>query len=535
LLVPFISKPVHIDDAAYVAIAKHIAKDPADYYGLSLNWDGVARPVYEWHASPPFVKFYLAFIGTLFGWKEWVLHTAFLLPAILASAATFLLAKRLCKRPFVALAATLCTPAFIISGTSLMLDTWLLAYFMLAMALWVEGFARGSIRYLFCAAICAGLALWTKYFGIALIPLLTVYALLKSDRPKYWWVLLLVPTAMLIAEQAYSYFTYRHFLFTNVAHVVMDERISDRTVYTWLLIGLSFAGGCTFSVMQLGGVLWNGRLRLLGTLLWLAMSFLLVWLTSRDNVTLTAGFKLPTVSIFVYAVLLLGGSQLFSLTYSELRHRADPESWLLALWIAGTFFFACYVTWSVNVRSLLPLVPAVAMLAARRLDFIEVVNPKKTNRRIVTILSVSAIVSLLIARADMEWAQSQREAAYRYGDFAKSHDGTVYFQGHWGFQHYMHEAGVAQFDAKTTVLQPGDVVICPRNNANVQPIPRDYTAARAHDQFSIAHRMATMSIDLGAGFYSDLWGPLPFALGLKMPPDDYYTYFISKPGKPFQE
>ncbi|MCC6152487.1 MAG: hypothetical protein IT367_01945, partial [Candidatus Hydrogenedentes bacterium] len=115
LLLPFINKPIHIDDAAYIVIAKHITQHPFDYYGVSLNWEGSAAPVYQWHASPPLANFYLAFIGAVFGWQEWVLHTGFLLPAILASLGTFMLARRLCKRPIIAVGATLCTPAFVVS------------------------------------------------------------------------------------------------------------------------------------------------------------------------------------------------------------------------------------------------------------------------------------------------------------------------------------------------------------------------------------------------------------------------------------
>jgi hypothetical protein len=44
-----------------------------------------------------------------------------------------------------------------------------------------------------------------------------------------------------------------------------------------------------------------------------------------------------------------------------------------------------------------------------------------------------------------------------------------------------------------------------------------------------------MSTHLGAGFYSDLWGPLPFSLGEKLPPDTYFIDIVAKPGNPFAE
>ncbi len=534
LLLPFINKAIHIDDAAYVVIAKHIAQHPLDYYGVSLNWEGVTAPVYEWHASPPLANFYLAFIGALFGWKEWILHASFLLPAMLASAGTFMLARRLCKRPIIAVAATCCTPAFVVSGTTLMLDMWLLAFIMLSIACWVEGMQTNKLRWLAIAAICAGLAAWSKYFGIVLIPLLASFALIANKRPTVSLLLLLIPIAMIAAEQIYCYQHYGRSLFVNVSDVVTEDR-PDRPLWLWLMIAFSFCGGCTFSVMQIGAVLWNGRLKVLGASIVVAMSCAFYYLNAHGIRAQTLGFDLPLISFIVYAIFIMGGTQILSLCTTDIRNRREPESWLLAFWVFGTFLFTAFVTWSVNVRSLLPLVPPMAILAARRIDTVSFANPKRANRRIVTSLIISGLVSLGVARSDMTWAQTVRDAATRYAELAKSQPGTTYFQGHWGFQHYMQEAGIAPFDFETTVLKPGDMIVYAQNNANVRPLPDDFVADRRLETVPIKRRMATMSTHLGAGFYSDLWGPLPFSLGAKMPPDTYFIDIVAKPGNPFAE
>ncbi|MCC6797335.1 MAG: glycosyltransferase family 39 protein [Candidatus Hydrogenedentes bacterium] len=532
LLLPFINKPIHIDDAAYIAIAKHITQHPYDYYGVSLNWEGVSAPVYQWHASPPLANIYLACIGALFGWQEWVLHMGFLLPAILASLGTFTLARRLCKRPLIAVAATCCTPAFVVSGTTLMLDMWLLAFILLSIASWIEGMQTHNLRWLAFAALCAGLAAWSKYFGIVLIPLLAGYTLIFNKRPTICLLFLLIPIAMIAVEQVYCYQHYGRSLFGNVSDVVTEDR-PDRPLWLWLMVAFSFCGGSTFSVMQIGAVLWNGRLKVLGASLVAAMSCIFYYLNANGIRAQTLGFDLPLVSLIFYAIFMMGGTQILSLCTTDVRNRRDPESWLLTFWVFGTFLFAAFVTWSVNVRSLLPLVPPMAILAARRIDTITFDNPKRANRRIASSLVLSALVSLGVARSDMTWAQTVRDAATRYAQIAKSHPGATYFQGHWGFQHYMQDAGIAPFDFETTELKPGDMIVYAQNNANVRPLPDDYIAERRSETVAINRRIATMSTELGAGFYSDLWGPLPFALGEKMPPDTYFIDVISKPGKPF--
>lgn len=534
LLLPFINKPIHVDDAAYVVIAKHITQHPLDYYGVSLNWEGVSAPVYQWHASPPLANFYLAFIGAIFGWREWMLHTGFFLPAILASIGTFMLARRLCKRPMIAVAATCCTPAFVVSGTTLMLDMWLLAFIVLSIACWIEGTHTRKFGWLIVAAICAGLAAWSKYFGIVLVPLLAAYTLIHSKRPTASLLLLIVPVSMIAAEQIYCYQHYGRSLFVNVSEVVTEDR-PDRPLWLWLMVAFSFCGGCTFSVMQIGAVLWNVRLKVLGASIVAAMSCAFYYLNAHGLRAHTLGFNLPLVSLIFYAIFMMGGTQLLSLCTTDIRNRRDPESWLLTFWVFGTFLFAAFITWSVNVRSLLPLVPPMAILAARRIDTITFDNPKRANRRIVSSLILSALVSLGVARSDMTWAQTARDAATRYANLAKSHTGATYFQGHWGFQHYMQEAGIPPFDFETTDLKPGDKIVYAQNNANVRPLPDDFIAERRSETVPINRRMATMSTHLGAGFYSDLWGPLPFSLGAKMPPDTYFIDIVAKPGKPFAE
>src|SRR5688500_9265440 len=38
LLVPFLSKPLHMDDPMYVWAAEHILNRPLDPYGFDVNW-----------------------------------------------------------------------------------------------------------------------------------------------------------------------------------------------------------------------------------------------------------------------------------------------------------------------------------------------------------------------------------------------------------------------------------------------------------------------------------------------------------------
>jgi hypothetical protein len=80
-----------------------------------------------------------------------------------------------------------------------------------------------------------------------------------------------------------------------------------------------------------------------------------------------------------------------------------------------------------------------------------------------------------------------------------------------------------------TLLEPGNIIIVPLQNTNVKIPPENYMEkidVLRFDQFRLA---ATMSFTLGAGFYSSVWGPLPYAIG-KTAPEEYLVYRVKTTG-----
>src|SRR5687768_216013 len=122
LLVPFLSKPLHIDDPMYVWAAEHILAQPLDPYGFAVNWGSTLEPMPDAMKNPPLVCYYLAGAMMLLGRSEQALHLAMLLPAVGVILGTYQLAKALGSRPVMAAASTLATPVFLLSATTVMSD-----------------------------------------------------------------------------------------------------------------------------------------------------------------------------------------------------------------------------------------------------------------------------------------------------------------------------------------------------------------------------------------------------------------------------
>jgi hypothetical protein len=225
------------------------------------------------------------------------------------------------------------------------------------------------------------------------------------------------------------------------------------------------------------------------------------------------------------------------LALSELRNWRNCDSIFLGLWILGTYFFAAFANWSLNARSVMPLIPAVGILLARQIE--KLPNFSLSNRKIALMLCLSGALSLWVTQADSEWANSARRAAefvqqqsLHQENLRQENQGqsqNVWFYGHWGFQYYMQLWGARPIDAVSSNMQPGDTVIVPESNAASYPFPASQVVSSSGLlQIKLAQPLSTMRWRIGAGFYSAFYGPLPFAFG-PAPTERYYIFKLKAP------
>jgi hypothetical protein len=90
----------------------------------------------------------------------------------------------------------------------------------------------------------------------------------------------------------------------------------------------------------------------------------------------------------------------------------------------------------------------------------------------------------------------------------------------------MEAIGAKPFDFQHSDKIAGeDIVIIPSNNTNTSFLPEDMVSLSEFLQFDSGRNLATMDSELGAGFYSSMWGPLPFVVG-KVTSEKYYIFVI---------
>lgn len=514
LLVPFLGRAFSMDDPLFLWIAERILSHPLDPYGFNTNWSGYEMPMFRLMQNPPLNSYFIALVAHLAGSTEPILHAAFLLPAIGAAAGTFLIARRFCARPVEATLAAVLTPVFLVCGSAVMCDMMMLAFWVWAVYLWVKGMddRRPGLLALSCALIAV--TALTKYYGMALVPLLIAYSLLARRRPGWWLLNFLIPILALAGYQYWTKSLYGKGLLLDALGVAGSLRSGEGMSVGWKsAIGLAFAGGCIGSAVFHAPLLWSRRALAGGIVCAALLTVLFGSIEIVGSYALTMDGLARWLLTGHMGVFVVAGASLLLLAASDLWARRDADSALLALWLVGSLVFAGMCNWTVNGRALLPMAPVAGILMMRRIE-------RRYSGAAPSFLLpfvLSGLLSFAVAHADYQFANSQRAAAaIIYSDYKG--DGTVWFQGHWGFQYYMEHLGAKHIEYDNIRLEEGDLVVIPVNNTCVTPISQD--SGGMIMEFPGSKWLSTMSNHLGTGFHSDAWGPIPYGFGLTVP--EYY-------------
>jgi hypothetical protein len=519
LLLPFVEKAVHIDDPLFIWTAQRILTHPLDFYGFHLNWYGTAMPMYEVNQNPPLTGYYLAIAGALFGWREATLHLAMMLPAALAGVGVYLLSRHFCRQSMSAALIAIVTPAFLVSSTTLMSDMLLLMFFVWAIVFWLEGLSRRQYRWLIVSGIAIGLAALSKYFGACLIPLLLAHSLTAGKGNRRAVCFLLLPLLLIAAYEYATFHLYGRGLLLDAvryASAVKTDFVPDYGRRAF--VTAAFLGACLAPLLFYAGYLWRRRGWIVGLVIASAGALSYAIVLDRDAAPALA------LQVGLWLAVGIGAMQL---AVSDLLRHKDARALLLFLWTAGTLLFVVFFNHLVNVRVLLPLVPAVAILIVRRIEDAGEVSSRYRRPVPAWPIVPAVVLALCVAYADMSLANASRRAAAEV-PVDRASPVKTWFGGHWGFQYYMELRGAEAVNTAVPLFRPGDLVALPRNTTNPIALPEHIVAERSPMEVDILPWLATMQSELGAGFYADVWGPLPFVFA-PVPPEQYQIVVLGVP------
>ncbi len=527
-LLPFVAKPLHVDDPMYVWAARQIAAHPLDPYGFRANWDGRSDPMVRVMQNPPLVPYYQAAAASVLGWSEVGLHLAAMPVAVLAVVGTYLLAGRFCRRPVAAALVLVAAPGFLVPATTLMCEAPLLCLWVWAVYLWVRGSAAttggAAWAWLLAAGTVAAAAPLAKYPGVNLIPLLAAHAVIcPAGRRGNRWpqaVAVLLPVVVLLAYDRATAARYGYglvgdaFGFSRSANGQNPVPAALRAVDALCFLG---GGGLSVAVAAVAGFVRGGRPWTRSAVIVGGIGVMSVAAAATFPAPL--GWASPGPYFAQAGVLAVGGVAVVAACVAGVGSVGDRRGGLfLLVWVAGVVVFATFLNWAVNVRSFLPLLPAACVLAVRATDGAAAVAWPLAFR-VSTAVAAAFAVAVAVAVADERYAVDNRTAAVQLMRRLGPGGRPVWFGGHWGFQYYMERAGGRPLDDDHRDYRPGDWVVLPTDNYGTRPLA-DPIDVVDRAEFGPGSWLTTMSRTMGAGFHFSPGNRLPFVFG-PVPPEAF--------------
>jgi 4-amino-4-deoxy-L-arabinose transferase-like glycosyltransferase len=520
-ILPFSGKAFHVDDPFFIQVARHILDHPLNPYSFDYNWYGYPQPVAPIVYNPPLVSYYMAAIGELFGWSELALHLGFFLFTALSAVGIFRLSGHFTTSPLLATLAAVLTPTFLLSSSTLMLDVPGLACFIWAVHLWIDGLKQDRPRRLLAASLFMCVGVLTKYICLTSVPLLLVYAVFKRKPLRLWAPYLTLPLLVIGGYALVYHELYGSYPFFSAASFSLASKLSNFSLFHDLLVGLAFFGGGLITVLLLTPWCWSNKATSGWALYLLGLMLVIKYLAPVKLISSDTTFSFGQAAEM--AIYVTCGTQLLALTLLDLWRNRNPESLLLALWIGGIFVFASLLSWSVNGRLVLLTAAPAGILLARRLQ--QAPRLREKPALLLWPFLVSALIGTLLNMADYRLAGSAKEAAATVTRQKPDDGNTIWFFGHWGFQHYMESYGAKAVDTTSTTLLLGDRIVVPENNSNVQIPDEVKKHLRLVEELTLpAFPLATtLNLQANAGFYSSVFGPLPFTFA-RSPAERYWVF-----------
>ncbi len=472
-------KPYHIDDTAYLEIARWISSHPLHPMKGMLNWGGIDEPIYK--INQPHLYFYLlSFWGRVFGYSEAAMHAL----QSLAALACILLFHRL-ARVFVGPVALWATamlvlgPAFIVEQ-NLMVDvpllaTWLAFFNPLICDI---GSQYQNRRYGLAALACAA-ALLIKYSSLTLLLILCLSLLLERRKAQAWTTC--IPLAALASWSLFNFLDYGAVHIATRLHGENRDLLwLSREALAWVLAlgaltplgliagvqsrrelvraestiyGAAFVGFAATILSVASGVLsswWSDRL---------------LWVVFVSNGALVALALIPDV-------LSLAHGRLWR---PETARAFGPTIYLL-LWVLGTTAFYVIFSPFIAARHLLLILPALTLLVVAHW------GGSLTRESRIFGLALTVIVSAGLCVSDWRFAEFYKLEAAKLAQ-SLSTAGTVWASGHWGWQWYATQNGFREVDVRSSVLRPGDYFVV-ADDVDHQPlqVPQSMRLVRTDTQ-----------------------------------------------------
>lgn len=448
-----ISKAYHIDDTAYLEIARWIMENPFHPLSGMVNWGHNAEPIFQ--LNQPHLYFYLlAGWARLFGFGEIAMHVLQAIFTALCIFLTYQIVEAVNRRSALWLTAFLTlNPAFVV-GQNLMVDipllaTWLAFFYCLL----YPGTFNGLKEWI-GTGFLAGAACLIKYQSISLIVIMGVFLLWQRQYRRLWTIA--IPLIILALWSWFNCLDYGEIHILNrPVNTITTERVFHFSLAWIICLGAIVPYSAAFfyqsgdqSVILKRSV--NGALFLI-----IAITAVMVLGVSLNWIPEKVSTEYLRLLFFVNgALLILGLIRGTGKRGDNISPLIRSQKVVLLLWlISGAGFIIFFAPFMATRHVLIVLVPLTLLLADS--------FPNLHRGANLTALTLTVLLTIMLGSYDWKWADYYRQKAQQINSELPE-KARVYFSGHWGWQWYAQQNNMIQLESGNPQLQPGDYLVYPK-------------------------------------------------------------------------
>jgi|GEM_PF-6153333 len=518
IVLPFINQAYYIDDFIYLSAAIQYNESGFDSFRGMSDQEGFVVPNYYlthpllW---PWFLSLFIKIFNTT---NEAVLHLLPLVHLIITGISSLIIAKRFSNKPLTATILFLILPAVMLLSHVLMTDLPTAAYFLLAIALHIEGLNKSKNILFLCAGITASISCGISYQALMIIPIILFYNILNKEKKFSAYLTIVIP---FITFAAWFIYTWIEF---GIPHPLVSFQWGD-VVLRSLTAG--FLPKLIANINVLGA-----------TTIFPAVILLVYSLnqTFRKLAIVSLIISLPSVFIFasrysivqkVLFVIYFSAGLLIILRFikfffDSIRTK-EKQNIFLSVWFLA-FYFAIVLLMPIGVaRYLLPSFLPLIILFIK--DAEKIFKHEKLKPALTFSIIITAVWGLLCSISDYHLADIYRNITKEIKSTYS--DRNIWFSSD-SFQWYMKQEGYKPVLYNDNSPAIGDIIVM---STELWPYYVPDVMERAKEinriEFNSAYPIRTMNQASNAGFHDHLQGVLPFTI-TKSKFEIIYIYEIVK-------
>jgi len=524
---PFVNKPFHIDDSAFLEIAQNILIHPLDpFQGKVALVDrdlqifrerGVEPNTFAGMSHPPLVPYFMAAVITITGGiSEWTLHTGAILFLLICVFSAYWIANKFTEHALIATLFFATSPLLMVISQDLMTDIPMLGFTNLALILFILGSDREKRSWILLAGVAASLAILSRYVALSVLILFFAYSLLNR---KGWRDPILATFITLLCLIPWTIENLRHhgaihflastqhyaFFYQNGSFALKDALLK--------MIGDCAAlGGTSILAFVLILFLIPSVRNFVQAFVSIAIAVLFVFANP---------FGLPLADYsyaqLIFVVLFFGAGLaliVMAISFSIRQARSQPyekrNAQFLLFWLMFNLVAAVFVLPFGTGRYILPILLPLILILVRQYEA-EAQSIRVHRIAIAIVLVLTLAGGMILCVGDYLFASAYKNYA---ASFRQSHPGRVWFIGEWGFRYYMMSEGAQYLVSTDDRPARGDVIVkaemCGYNWVSPSVAPRVERVTR--NEIACTFPIRILNNAAKAGFYSAGYGLLPYAI-----------------------